>query len=177
VLVTLTSQTFKLFITSPSALMIWFSHCCRCNRSAVNFNFVPQILQCSWFYGIHCSWNHPIGKSLMVSSQAIRVDTSHFLFVLSMFLGFHFSYRKMWWTPVSRHQYLTDYLGDCVKAVILSQHFHHHLNCKVFQSIACSHFSQFHQSWTYHATMQMLHVLIVVFQIHLSVFAMHFILQ
>lgn len=94
-----------------------FLDCCSWNSSAGN---VPQVLQ-SVFWGTQCSLYHPTGKSLVVLSQETGLDTPHFLFVLSIFWGFHFSGQKNvmntgFKNPVSWQHCLADFLRNFVKA-------------------------------------------------------------
>jgi hypothetical protein len=96
-----------------------------------------------------CSLNQPTGRSLMVLSQEIRVDTPYFFFVLPLFQDFYFSHCKMQWTlvleiPVSwEHCCMTS--SDFVKTCDIVWN---------YQSFPYSHFALFHQSCTYHTIVQ-----------------------
>jgi hypothetical protein len=63
------------------------------------------------------------------------------------------------------------FLGDCVKTCNTVSTFSLSVEPRCLQSIACPHFSLFCQPQIYHATIQVLHLL--VFKIHFSVFASH----
>jgi hypothetical protein len=72
----LNSQLLKMSTTNPrnsgTLLTGWLW-----NSNRVNFNFVPQVLQCFGFLVHTVFLNHVTGKSLVVLSQEIGVDTPH----------------------------------------------------------------------------------------------------
>jgi hypothetical protein len=56
----LRSQTFKMSITSSNALLtttcnrlLHVLHCWKWNSGTCNFSFTPQVMQCTWFWGVN----------------------------------------------------------------------------------------------------------------------------
>jgi hypothetical protein len=117
-----------------------------------------------------CSLNHTKSKSLVVLSHEIGVVTPDF------FMPYLSSYSakcdENWFYRRHSHEGIAiqiswRYVKTCntVSTLALS------VELQGLQSIPCPQFVLFHHPQTYHATVQLLYMLMVVFQIHFSVFA------
>jgi hypothetical protein len=107
-----------------------------------------------------CSLSHATGKSLVVLSQDIRVDTPHSSLPYpsshSAKCAEHWFYRQQ------AHESIPIQTTDCVKmcntvlTLLLS------VELQGLQSLPYPYLALFRQFQTYHATMHLLHILVVV---------------
>jgi hypothetical protein len=113
---------------------------------------------------IQCSLNHPTGKSLVVLSQEIGVDTPHSLPCpnsRSANRDEHWFYRHHQSHYNTAIQFRL--LGDCVKTCSTVSTHPLSVELQGLQSVSFPYFALFHQPRTY-ADVQLLHMVVVVFQ-------------
>jgi hypothetical protein len=110
-----------------------------------------------------------------VLSQDIRTDTPQPLFTLPIFSLCRMNVINTNFTDASLTRALSyRHLGDCVKTCSTVSTLPFSVELRDFHSVPCPHFALFRQPQNYHATMQLLHMLVVVFKIHfLNVFTPH----
>jgi hypothetical protein len=135
-------------IARPSASLImtcnkgaYFSQGCCWSIIRNNFNSVLQVMNCSWYHSL----NHPTGKSRVVLSQEIGVDTPYFplrrIYLLTLQNAMNTGFRDN-----SLATALPCWLvGDCVKTCNAVSTLPLSVELRVLQSVSCPHFALFHQ--------------------------------
>jgi hypothetical protein len=124
----------RALFTITCYMVACFSQCCWCKSNTSNFNFVPQVLQCSWFSGAHSVLQIAPQVNPSGVKSGDRGGYSTLLYVLSIF-----SLCRMWWTvalqtPASREHCHSGFLEIVWRPVTLSQRFQRPVNCEAFRA-------------------------------------------
>jgi hypothetical protein len=119
------------------------------------------------FWCTQCSLKHPAGESLVLLSQEIGVDTPHFSPLCPSSHSAKCDEHYFTDTSLTR-AFPYRLLGDCVKTSNTVSTVPLSVKLRGLQSVPCPYFGLFNEPSTCRATVQLPHILVVVFHIHFS---------